>query len=96
MLTEGAVVRSAMTSDDNSDREWEVERPLRMSLRLSALEADVAYFQARLELLGKPRSAHQMAQYAAYRTMEELLRRTLRRLSRRSRPAGERVDSPGD
>lgn len=34
----------------------------RLRVRLARLEADAAYFQARLEILGEPRSANQLAQ----------------------------------
>ena len=40
---------------------------------VSELEADVAYFDARLSLLGKPVTQYQKAQFTAYRLLEGLL-----------------------
>jgi len=40
---------------------------------LSELEADVAYFDARLSLLGKPVTCYQKAQEAVYRMLEGVL-----------------------
>lgn len=83
-----------LESDDAQDeevssQEGEANRQGYLRLRVSVLEADVAYFQARLELLGEPKSTHQAAQYRAYRTMEELLRRFLRRIKRKTASSGK-------
>jgi len=40
---------------------------------VSELEADVAYFDARLSLLGKPATAYQKAQEIVYRMLEGML-----------------------
>jgi len=40
---------------------------------VSELEADVAYFDARLTLLGKPSTCYQKAQEVVYRMLEGLL-----------------------
>ena len=40
---------------------------------LSELEADVAYFDARLSLLGKPVTCYQKAQEVVYRMLEGML-----------------------
>ncbi len=53
-----------------------------LKLRVSALEADLAYFAARLELIGTPATPHQRAQMKAYRTLEEALQNILERLQR--------------
>ena len=57
----------------------------RRSLRLVTLEADLAYFQARLELLGEPRSANQWAQRRTYellrKSLGELILKTKRRIA---------------
>lgn len=74
----------ALLGGEEQGLDLETDRRLRITFRVSALEADVAYFQARLALLGKPSTLHERAQYNAYRTMEELLRATLRRLRRSS------------
>ena len=50
-------------------------------LNISALEADVAYFDARLALLGgQSGSYHQAAQIKAYRELEQVLSGMLLRL----------------
>lgn len=41
------------------------------------LEADVAYFDARLSLLGKPATCYQKAQEVVYRMLEGMLIQTL-------------------
>jgi hypothetical protein len=43
----------------------------RRKLRIARLEADLAYFQARLELLGEPRSANQQGQRRAFQLLCE-------------------------
>ena len=53
-----------------------------LKLRVSALEADLAYFAARLELIGTPATPHQQAQIKAYRALEEALQGILERLRR--------------
>ena len=53
-----------------------------LKLRVSALEADLAYFAARLELIGTPATPHQRAQIKAYRALEEALQGILERLRR--------------
>jgi len=44
---------------------------------VSELEADVAYFDARLSLLGKPATRYQKAQEAVYRMLEGILIQSL-------------------
>lgn len=39
------------------------------NLRATGLEADIAYCEARLELLGKPKSLNQQAQCRAFRLL---------------------------
>ncbi len=82
-------LESDTQDEGGSSPEEETKRQGYLRLRVSVLEADVAYFQARLELLGEPKSLHQIAQYRAYRTMEELLRRFLRRIKRKTGPSGK-------
>jgi len=57
-----------------------------MELRVSALEADLAYFQARLELLGEPKSSHQKAQKRVYETLGRSLEKTISQLHRSDGP----------
>ncbi|WP_120797442.1 hypothetical protein [Thiocapsa rosea] len=45
----------------------------RRRIRLARLEADIAYFQARLEMIGEPTSANQRTQRKAF----ELLLKTV-------------------
>ncbi|MCW8944276.1 MAG: hypothetical protein OQL27_05835 [Sedimenticola sp.] len=55
-------------------------------LTVSSLEADVAYFDARLAMLGQHKeSYYQLAQYRAYTELERVLTEILGRLQ--SRPA---------
>lgn len=44
----------------------ELSERKRRRIRLARLEADVAYFQARLEMIGEPRSANQLTQRKAF------------------------------
>ncbi len=43
----------------------------RKRLHLARLEADVAYFQARLEMIGQPESANQLAQCKVFLLLHE-------------------------
>jgi hypothetical protein len=53
-------------------------------LRLATLEADVAYFQARLEILGEPATNNQKAQQKAFKhlraSLDDLIRTTKRKI----------------
>ncbi|GAB0150264.1 hypothetical protein L0E83_02210 [Marichromatium gracile] len=51
----------------------------RRRLQIARLEADLAYFQARLELLRAPRSANQLAQRKAFKMLAEVLAQRIRR-----------------
>lgn len=50
------------------------------NLSISSLEADVAYFEARVVMVGEPETVHQMAQLKAYRELEKAMIETLARL----------------
>ncbi|MCF6280873.1 MAG: hypothetical protein L3J28_01490 [Candidatus Polarisedimenticolaceae bacterium] len=50
------------------------------NLSISSLEADIAYFEARVEMVGKPETFHQQAQLKAYQALERAMRETLARL----------------
>jgi hypothetical protein len=58
---------------------------LRRRVRLARWEADMAYFQARLEILGEPRTANQLAQRKAfkmlYKTIGQHIIETKRRMT---------------
>jgi len=52
----------------------------RVNLNPIALEADLAYFGARLELVGNPVTLYQEAQLKAYQVLAKSLEDTLQRL----------------
>ena len=54
---------------------------LRVNLNPVALEADVAYFSARLELVGNPETRYQVAQLKVYQVLADALAENLQRLS---------------
>jgi hypothetical protein len=43
----------------------------RQRVRLARLEADLAYFQARLEIIGSPTSANQLAQLKVFKLLHK-------------------------
>ncbi|HYN79272.1 MAG TPA: hypothetical protein VES73_15930 [Lamprocystis sp. (in: g-proteobacteria)] len=43
----------------------------RRRVRLARLEADIAYFQARLEMIGEPGSTNQMAQRKVFKLLHK-------------------------
>ena len=53
---------------------------LRVNLNPIALEADVAYFHARLELVGNPTTTYQQAQVKVYNVLAKAMEETLNRL----------------
>ena len=53
---------------------------LKVNLNPISLEADVAYFGARLEMVGKPETSYQMAQLKVFQSLEKSLGETLNRL----------------
>ncbi len=63
-----------MRKEAKKDTRWN-------QLSISQLEADIAYFEARLALLeAEPRSYYQLAQTHAYRELERVLNAILDRL----------------
>ena len=50
------------------------------NLSISSLEADVAYFEARVVLVGEPETLYQVAQLKTYRELEKAMIETLARL----------------
>jgi hypothetical protein len=60
---------------------------LRVNLNPISLEADLAYFGARLELVGEPETHYQAAQLKVYKALEAALEENLKRLRKKeSRP----------
>jgi hypothetical protein len=61
---------------------------------VSKLEADIAYFDARISLLGdQASSCYQSAEIKAYRALEASLNETLERLRRRKKRRRERREA---
>jgi hypothetical protein len=56
---------------------------LRVNLNTISLEADVAYFGARLELVGEPQTRYQAAQLKVYKVLETSLDENLKRLKKK-------------
>jgi hypothetical protein len=56
---------------------------LRVDMNPISLEADVAYFGARLELVGEPHTRYQAAQLKVYRALESALGDNLKRLRKK-------------
>ncbi|MGE5153051.1 MAG: hypothetical protein ACM3ST_03460 [Bdellovibrio bacteriovorus] len=54
-------------ADPDTARESDERR--RHRVRLARLEADLAYFQARLEIIGEPDSTNQMAQRKVFKLL---------------------------
>ncbi|MBV2092868.1 MAG: hypothetical protein KUF72_18465 [Candidatus Thiodiazotropha sp. (ex Ctena orbiculata)] len=53
---------------------------LRVNVNPISLEADLAYFGARLELVGEPETRYQAAQLKVYKALETALCENLKRL----------------
>ncbi|MET0091702.1 MAG: hypothetical protein ABW068_17100 [Candidatus Thiodiazotropha sp.] len=56
---------------------------LRVNLNPISLEADLAYFGARLELVGEPHTRYQVAQLKVYKALENALCENLNRLRKK-------------
>ncbi|MEJ2609229.1 MAG: hypothetical protein P8179_03870 [Candidatus Thiodiazotropha sp.] len=56
---------------------------LRVNLNKISLEADLAYFGARLELVGEPKTSYQIAQLKVYKAIETALCENLNRLQKK-------------
>ncbi len=70
-------------------------RPRDEEKSLASLEADVAYFDARLSLTAQPRTLYQLAQVKTYHELQEFYQSVVerRRKVRRSKAAARRPDS---
>jgi hypothetical protein len=53
------------------------------ALSVTGLEADLAYFQARLELIGQPATCNQKAQVETFRFLSQAMESILARLHRK-------------
>jgi hypothetical protein len=60
---------------------------LRVNLNPISLEADLAYFGARLELVGEPETRYQAAQLKVYKALEAALEENLKRLRKKESKA---------
>jgi hypothetical protein len=56
---------------------------LRLRIRLARLESDLAYFQARLEIIGDPTTTNQRAQRKAFKLLHRTIGDRVLRLRRR-------------
>ncbi len=63
---------------------------LRVNLNPISLEADLAYFGARLELVGEPETRYQAAQLKVYKALEAALEENLKRLRKKESRAKAR------
>ncbi|MES9833223.1 MAG: hypothetical protein ABW157_18555 [Candidatus Thiodiazotropha sp. LLP2] len=64
---------------------------LRVNLNPISLEADLAYFGARLELVGDPETSYQAAQLKVYKALESALCENLKRLRKKeSKSSGKK------
>jgi hypothetical protein len=57
----------------SSDTASIADEQKRHRVRLARLEADLAYFQARLEIIGEPGSTNQMAQCKVFKLLHKNL-----------------------
>ncbi len=55
------------------DPGWDTNERTRLRICLADLEADLAYFQARLEILGEPETANQLAQRKVFNLLHKSL-----------------------
>ena len=69
--------------DDPLDPGKNPDERARRRTRLANLEADVAYFQARLEIIGEPRTTNQQAQRRVFKLLHKSLGDKIIRAKRR-------------
>lgn len=60
----------------------ELEERKRRRTRIARLEADLAYFRARLEMIGEPTTSNQLAQQKAFKLLLEAVSAEASRLRR--------------
>ena len=68
---------------DNPDTSAEADERKRQRIRLARLEADMAYFQARLELLGEPNSNNRAAQRKVFNLLHKTVASKILKVKRR-------------
>jgi hypothetical protein len=76
---------------DDSEKKKEQTAP-----SVSELEADVAYFDARLSMLGQPSTQYQKAQVKAYQVLEGMLVQSLVRVRGRLLTLGDAEQQPAE
>lgn len=72
----------------------EESNKLRVNLNPISLEADLAYFGARLELVGDPETRYQAAQLKVYKALEAALEENLKRLRKKESRARAKAKTP--
>jgi len=63
------VIDTGAGSQDRQYSPVELGERKRHQIRVARLEADMAYFEARLELIGEPKTANQLAQRKAFKLL---------------------------
>lgn len=61
----------------------DLQRLREARIRLAKLEADMAYFEARLELIGEPTSSHRAAQRKLFTLLHKVIARQILETRRR-------------
>lgn len=69
---------------DSPDLSADASERARRNAHLARLEADLAYFQARLEILGEPRTANQIAQRKVFKRLHKALGEMILQVKRRA------------
>lgn len=65
------------------EQPFDADERLRSKLKLARMEADLAYFQARIEILGEPATANQEAQRTVFTLLRDAIGRDILRQRRR-------------
>ena len=71
------------TSGEKNDKENGPENPWE-NFSITSLEADMAYFQARLEWIGEPKTINQKAQQDTFRLLMPAINKILTRLKHKA------------
>lgn len=70
-------------SEENRSKSSDSGERKRQRIRLARLEADMAYFQARLELIGIPNSSNRAAQRKVFNLLHKTVASKILKLKRR-------------
>jgi hypothetical protein len=70
-------------SDDKRDKSASSDERKRQRVRLARLESDMAYFQARLELIGEPNSSNRAAQRKVFNLLHKTVASKILKAKRR-------------